>query len=184
MKTIPLRWVLPTFHLAMDLILVAIFIAALGWLLNHPLQSGFFRPISYEQSVTMMIDPRAPGLMKPFSLLITGALPAGIISLFALSFTSHDINLPYDSRAFLWFGLYECLAVPLWLFVSRVPTAYWWGIASMFVRVMACLIGFSSFWGAGPGLQAAFWVIAMIYIITAGLWWLTMRVRSGRRGAA
>lgn len=125
MRRIPLRWTLPIFHLTIDLVLVVFLIFKLSWLSNHPPESGFFRPVSYHQNVTVLIEPRAPGLVKPFSLLITAALPAGAISLFVLSFAGHDVYLPYDSRAFLWLALYEVLAVSIWVSISSPPTAYW-----------------------------------------------------------
>jgi hypothetical protein len=173
MRRIPLRWASPTFHLALDAILVAILVDGLLHMASAtaPFRTGPFLPASYDQNFTVF-DPRSPGLVKPFSLLITGTLPAGIISLFALSFTGHDVNIPYDSRAFLWLAFYEFLAVPLWVFIGRKPSAFWWCIASIFVRTVACLIGFSGFWRAGPGLQAIFWLIATIYVIATGLWGL------------
>lgn len=187
MTRIPLRWALPVFHLAIDLILVAILIDAL--LHMEPgiarFRGGLFLAVSYDQGITMMIDPRAPGLREPFFLLITGTFPAGIFSLFALVRTGHGFDIPFDSRAFLWFGFYECLAASLWFFISRVPAAYWWGIASAFVRIVACLTGLSSlFWEAGPGLQAIFWLVAMLYAVAQMLWWFAKRVRIRLRSAA
>jgi uncharacterized membrane protein YfbV (UPF0208 family) len=43
---------------------------------------------------------------------------------------------------------------------------------------------FQVFGGQVPGVQAAFWAIAMIYAAAAGLWWLTKRVRTRLRRAA
>jgi hypothetical protein len=92
MRKIPFRWALPVFHLAMDAALVAVFVAML-----HP-----FLPISYDSNVTMMIEPRSPGLVKPFLLLTTGTLPTGFVSLLALSATGHDLDIPYGSKGWLW----------------------------------------------------------------------------------
>jgi hypothetical protein len=176
MRRIPLRWALPIFHLATDAIIVAIFVVTLR---------SAFPPVSYYPNARMMIDPRSPGLQEPFLLLVTANLPAGITTLIALSTTGHDIDIPYDSKAFLWAGLYESLAVTFWCLISRAPSAYWWCIASMFVRLTACSIGFSRlFWGAGPALQASFWLIAAIYSTAVALWWLKKRVRTRLRSAA
>jgi hypothetical protein len=167
MRRIPLRFVLPVFHLTMDAALVAVFVLTL--------RCGF-PPASYYPNARMVIDPRSPGLVKPFLLLNTGTLPAGIISLLALSTTGHDVDIPYDSRAFLWLALFEVLAASLWFFVGRMTTAYWWGATSMFLRIVASLIAFSRFWGAGPALQAMFWLVAMIYAAGQVFWWLAKRL--------
>lgn len=109
MKRIPLRWVLPVFHFAMDAALVATFVIAL-WHSSPAIARiphNYFRAVSYDPNVTMMINPRgAPGLQEPFFLLITANLPAGVITVSALSTIGHDVDLPYDSKAFLWAGLY------------------------------------------------------------------------------
>jgi hypothetical protein len=136
MRRVPFRWALPIFHLAMDAALVAVFVAML-----HP-----FLPISYDQNVTMMIDPRSPGLVKPFLLLTTGALPAGFVSLLALFTIGHAFDIPYGSKGWLWFGFYEFLAVSLWFLISRIPSAYGWCAASMLFRVLACSIVGSNIW--------------------------------------
>lgn len=47
----------------------------------------------------------------------------------------------------------------------------------MLVRLVACLIGLSSFWGAGPALQAAFGIVAAIYVVGRMLWRLAKRLR-------
>ena len=80
-------------------------------------------------------------------------------------------------------GFYEFLAVALWFLVSRVPSTYGWCVASIPVRVLACSIVASNIWWVGPGLQAALWVIAMIYAAAAGLWMLTKHVRTRLRSA-
>jgi hypothetical protein len=137
MRRIPLRWALPVFHIAMDAVLVAIFVVMLQY--ASPaiarFRTGPFLPASYDQNVTMVIDP----LQEPCLLLLTTAnLPAGMITLLALSTTRDKLLIPYDSRGFLWVGFYESLAVAFWFFLSRTPSAHWWNVASMFVRNVAC----------------------------------------------
>jgi hypothetical protein len=175
MRRIPLRWALPIFNLAMDALLIAVFVVRLRYALSE---------IASYPNVRIGIDPRVPGLQEPFLLLTTANLPAGIMTLLGISTMGHDIAVPYDSSAFLWPALYELLALPFWFFVSRVPSAYWWCIASMIVRMVAFSVSFSSFWKAGPALQAIFWLIVAICTISAGLWRLTKRVRTRLRRAA
>jgi hypothetical protein len=73
MKGIQFRWALPIFHLAMDLILVAILIDTMRHARPAIAESrtGPFVPVSYSQYRTV-IDFRGPGLLKPFLLLATG----------------------------------------------------------------------------------------------------------------
>jgi len=188
MRRIPLRWALPIFHLAMDALLVAAFVVTLRY--GSPVvarfRTGPFLPVAYDPNVTMVIDPLSRGLpgSPGLVLLITANPPAGIITLLGLSTTGHDIYIPDNSGAFLWLAFYEFLALPFWCLMSRVPSAYWWCIASMIVRFVAFSVGFSRLAWTGPALQATFWLIVAICAIGAGLWQLTKCVRTHLRSAA
>jgi hypothetical protein len=178
---VPFRWALPIFHLAMDLILVVMLMVQLLRWMNHPNESGsnrgLFVPVSYDRHVQYVFDGRSPGSIGPTSLLITGTLPAGVISCVTLFATRGQLDIPYG--CLIWLGLFEGIAAPLWLFASRIPTAYDWCLASICVRVLAVLTVLSKLWGVGAGLQVLFWVTATFYAFAVGVRWTIKRFRLG-----
>lgn len=178
MKGIQFQWVLPIFHLAMDAILVAILIAALRYVVDHPPEAEFTaRPLVpvVDQLCYTRFDPRAsPLLAGPFLLLVTANAPAGLVLVLALVTAGNDLSIPYGSKGFLWLGLYEILAVPVWLFFGRLPHGRRWGLASIFVRLTAGSIRVFEDLGLGVGLQLLFWLVAAIY---SGFWFVR-RIRS------
>jgi hypothetical protein len=176
---IPFRWALPIFHLAVDLVLTTLLVVQLLAWINHPSESGFNRrpyvAASYNPQVRYVLDPRSPGSIGASILLITGTLPAGIISSMTLFATRGQLDIPYG--CLIWFGLFESLAIPMWFFAGRTPAAYSWCIASIGVRVLASLTVVSRLWGWGAGLQFLFWVSAMLYTFAVGARWIIKRFR-------
>jgi hypothetical protein len=172
MKGIRFRWVLPIFHLAMDLILVAILINTLRHAKPAIAEDANrqFVPVSYSQP-RELIDFRGPGLLEPFLLLTTGTLPVTIVSLLALA-AANGLDIPYEAGSVLWLGLYEALAMPLWFFID--DSGRRWGLVSICVRLAAGMVASSSIWGLGVGLQLLFWLVAF----AAGIWFLGRRIRS------
>ena len=172
MKRIPSRWALSIFHLAMDLMLVAVLVARLRDAVDHPPLARFraqpFLATAYEQPFERF-DPRGPAFIEPVLLLITGTLPAGIVSILVMGAAGNFPDMPYNPTSLLWLGFYEALATSFWFFASRAPSARWWCVSSIFVRILACSITSSRFQRAGPGIQAVFWLIVAIYITTVGI---------------
>ena len=193
MKRVPSRLFFPLFHLAMDLILVAVLIfdgrAELRrekrpGTSNYPATTPAATP---QESGSIEFDPKYIDRPQspPLLLLATCAPPA--ILVFSWLTPKADLQrIVWRSTERWWLAIYALIEALFWFLMGVIAdrnqlTVYRWCFALIMIRILALAIVASPIWKLGPILQVLFWLGATISLIAEGLWWLTRRTRSHSR---
>jgi hypothetical protein len=172
MTRIQFRWVLPIFHLAMDLILVTVMVLAAN---SEPELKRMIR-----SGQPVMDTPPCPACR----LLAASTPPASIIASQFTKGASEEIG--WRSIGWWWLGLFEAVAIPFWFLfgwlADRGQVAIRrWSLPLVAIRILAIPLLGSGYRGAGWSLEVLFWLAAVLYVMGASLWWMAQRMRSPRQ---
>jgi hypothetical protein len=170
MPRIRFRWLLPLGHAAVDLVLLAAWISYGASLIRQEKlrSSATIRLISFQDDSSVGWEPRPPPPPPPkFALLITGTLPAGVVSMSlrpeAWYITRHKLWDP------VWLLIHEAVAIPFWFLMGLwIDT----GRSRLRKVMLYYLIG-----RAGLGLLVLGpWTAPNFGILLQGLFWLGLGV--------
>jgi hypothetical protein len=189
MDRVKWRWLLPLGHLAVDLILLVALIAYS----NRVFRGRTGVPSSSVTTNSVLLlqeggsiewDPRTSIPPGPFSLIITGNLPAGIIA------GSLRPDAGYIGRRQrwdpVWFLLHEALAFLCWAVIggwvdaghSRLRTLM---IGFLAVRLLAAVLRAPEL---GWHVQALFWMVGILWLAGVAVTRLVRECVRAARGAA
>ena len=176
------RYLLPLGHALVDVIVLSHFI----WGAHHVLQSenNLRSPtMLYAQETVERWDFRPICSAPPpdLTLLATGTLPAGLISLAVRPEANwRNCDRLWDPA---WFAIHETTSLLFWFLVG------WWSDSPgaplrrllggyLLLRFALIPLCWLPAWSeAGARVQMLFWLVFFICVLVQGSWWLLRRLR-------
>lgn len=183
MANVQFRWGLPFGHILVDSILLLALTAFPNGIF-HSEKNAHSQRISIPAE-GVEFDPRTLPPPGPYMLLATGNPLAGVISS-ALRPDSGIVTSKHPWDPF-WFILLQTISFPCWLLIGRSIDLGASGlgkamIAYLFVRIFLAIAGV---YDIGWRIQMLFWWLVVLWLISLGLYRLTLLgMRFAREKAA
>jgi hypothetical protein len=185
MPNLRYRWALPVGHTVVDLVLLATWIwqGSLMWKghKGDTASTPALRTVALLQDATVGWDPTYIPTPPKFVFLLSGTLPAGIVSMNVRP--EAGWQRPGSLWDPVWLAIHETVAIPLWFLIgmwidkgrSRLGKAmrfYLMGRGALVVLDAA--FGIANF---AVVIQGCFWIWLAGYGIVRGVQWMTRTVK-------
>lgn len=167
-----LRWILPCGHLLIDTIL---FLELSAQISGPAIRGkGIAPPLPFIQPALFVLEGNSVGFdfqlydFRPYALIITGNLPAGLLS---------ESLMPETRRArgglplARWFLLHETLALAFWFLLGRRLDSGNSPLRNAMLAYLAlrALLAIFRFYDPGWRIQSLLWFIATLWFVGAAI---------------